>query len=141
VQGHVFWDMETWMYPAIMMLRPDMGRDMLSYRIHGIVPAIIRAAEGGYAGARFPWESAQTGVEVTPVICIPCRENQQHITGDIAFAARQYVSATRDLEWLKTPQAGTVFTGYDFIRHMAQFWNSRPLLNQTTDRYDINGRI
>ena len=47
--------------------------------------AQARAASGGYNGARFPWESAYTGAEVTPDICIPCRENQQHITSDIAF--------------------------------------------------------
>lgn len=46
--GHVFWDMETWMYPAILMLRPDLARQMLSYRINGMVPAFQRAASGGY---------------------------------------------------------------------------------------------
>ena len=40
---------------------------------------------------RFPWESAYTGAEVTPDLCVACRENQQHITGDIAWAARSLV--------------------------------------------------
>lgn len=31
--GHVFWDQETWMYPALLLLRPDLAREMLGYRI------------------------------------------------------------------------------------------------------------
>lgn len=138
-QGHVFWDMETWMYPGILMLRPDLARDMLSYRISLMDPAFERAATGGYNGTRFPWESALTGIEVTPVICPACGENQQHITGDIAFAARQYLSATRDEDWLTQTQAGTNYTGMDFLLEMARFWNSRPSFNATKQRYDING--
>ena len=30
--GHVFWDAETWMYPGILMFRPDLAKEMLSYR-------------------------------------------------------------------------------------------------------------
>lgn len=138
-QGHVFWDMETWMYPGMLMLRPDLARDMLSYRINLMDPAFERAAAGGYEGTRFPWESALTGIEVTPVICPACGENQQHITGDIAFAARQYLSATRDEDWLTQTQAGTNYTGMDFLLEMARFWNSRPTFNATKQRYDING--
>ena len=76
---------------------------------------------------------------MTPDICVPCRENQQHITGDIAYAARQYVSATRDVAWLNTPQADTPHSGMDFIMAMADFWRSRPTYNETTQRYDIKG--
>ena len=101
---------ETWMYPPILVFRPDLAKAMLGYRIQGIGEAQQRAAEGGYQGARykitipvlfvldqsphvhrFPWESAYTGAEVTPDLCVACRENQQHITGDIAWAARSLV--------------------------------------------------
>jgi hypothetical protein len=49
---------------------------------------------------RFPWESGFTGAEVTPDCCPETSENQQHITADIAYAARQYLALTNDLEWL-----------------------------------------
>jgi len=49
---------------------------------------------------RFPWESAATGVEVTPDCCPETRKYQLHITGDISFAARQYLAATNDINWL-----------------------------------------
>ncbi|KAK6182582.1 hypothetical protein SNE40_010234 [Patella caerulea] len=132
-QGHVFWDMETWMYPGILAFRPDLANDMLSYRIYGMKEAAKRAKQGNYEGLRYPWESAFTGAEQTPDICIPCRENQQHVTGDIALAARQYFSMTQDMTWLKNQ------SGYEFIRDMGKFWKSRPTWNPVTQQYDING--
>ena len=72
---------------------------------------------------------------------IACRENEQHITGDIAFAARQYISATRDVHWLNTSVGVETnnFTGYQFIRKLAEFWYSRPSWNDIKMRYEING--
>ncbi|XP_072037392.1 protein-glucosylgalactosylhydroxylysine glucosidase-like [Amphiura filiformis] len=130
-QGHVFWDMETWIYPGMLMLQPQLAKDMLNYRINGIEEARARAALHGHKGARFPWESAFTGVEVTPDICVPCRELQQHITGDIAYAARQYVSATRDIDWLVNQR------GCEFIIDMARWWVTRAEPDPDTGRYHV----
>ncbi|KAK7482442.1 hypothetical protein BaRGS_00026259, partial [Batillaria attramentaria] len=132
-QGHVFWDMETWMYPPILVLFPDLARAMLSYRIYGGDGAAAKAHLNGYEGWQFPWESAFTGYEMTPDICIPCRDNQQHITGDVMFAARQYWSATHNEEWLQ--EEG----GINLILQTAAFWASRAEYNQGDDRYEING--
>ncbi len=71
-------------------------------------------------------------MEVTPDVCPLCRENQQHITGDIAWAARTYVSMTWDLDWLEVER------GNELILEMAKFWQSRPEFNDATERYDIN---
>ncbi|XP_072036916.1 protein-glucosylgalactosylhydroxylysine glucosidase-like [Amphiura filiformis] len=129
--GHVFWDMETWMYPGMLMLQPQSAKDMLSYRISVIDEARARAALDNHEGARFPWESAFTGVEVTPDACVPCRELQQHITGDIAYAARQYVSATRDIDWLVNER------GCEFIIDMARWWATRAEPDPDTGRYHV----
>ncbi|CAF4456403.1 unnamed protein product, partial [Adineta steineri] len=80
---------------------------------------------------RFPWESARTGVDVTPDCCPEVRLYQMHITGDIAFAARQYVAATGDQNWLKSERGG------DLIYETARFWASRVTYNPTRDQYDI----
>jgi trehalose/maltose hydrolase-like predicted phosphorylase len=60
---------------------------------------------------------------------------QLHITGDIAFAARQYVSATRDIDWLINQQ------GNDLIQNIANFWSSRMSYNSTKAQYEIKGSI
>lgn len=93
----------------------------------------------GVQGTRFPWESAYTGAEVCPSGFIG-RETQQHITGDIAFAARQYISATRDVNWLTSRQPTNQYSGFDFILEMGRFWYSRPTYNSTKEKYEINGK-
>ncbi|XP_070540414.1 protein-glucosylgalactosylhydroxylysine glucosidase-like [Ptychodera flava] len=117
-QGHSFWDTETWMFPTMLMFYPTLGKDILSYRWHVREEARRRAGCHWHLGTRYPWEGAYTGAEVTPDCCIPTRENQQHISSDIAFAARQYISATRDIEWLND-------WGCNFTREIANFWQSR----------------
>ncbi|CAF0931640.1 unnamed protein product [Didymodactylos carnosus] len=67
--GHSFWDTETWMYPAILMFYPTLAKDILSYRIALKDSAIDNAIIFNYTGWRFPWESARTGVDVTPECC------------------------------------------------------------------------
>ena len=37
---------------------------------------------------------------MTPDCCPETRKYQHHITGDISFAARQYLAATGDVNWL-----------------------------------------
>ncbi|XP_076437374.1 protein-glucosylgalactosylhydroxylysine glucosidase-like [Babylonia areolata] len=132
-QGHVFWDMETWMYPPIAALFPSLARAMLSYRIYGGEGARAKAREHGYEGWQFPWESAFTGYEMTPLICVPCREYEQHITGDVAFAARQFWALTRDARWLQEEGGVSLFA------NTARFWADRAQFNEVEDRYDING--
>ena len=46
--------------------------------------------------------------------------------------ARQYVSATRDMLWLKKEK------GYELIMKLAEFWSSRITYNQENKRYEIN---
>lgn len=30
--GHVFWDMDLWMYPGILAIDPDLGESLVEYR-------------------------------------------------------------------------------------------------------------
>ena len=60
-QGHVLWNMETWIYPTMLMFQPDTAKEMLNYRINRMDEAYERARENGYEGLQFPWESALTG--------------------------------------------------------------------------------
>ncbi len=77
---------------------------------------------------------------MTPDLCPLCRENEQHITGDVSWGARTFLSATRDLEWLAEIAPGTDLTGEEFIHEMAAFWESRPTFNDEKGQWEINGR-
>ena len=80
---------------------------------------------------RYPWESARTGIDVTPYCCPSGRLYELHITGDIAFAARQYFAATGDKDWLLNGFGG------DLIYQTAQFWSSRAVYSDTKNQYEI----
>ena len=102
-QGHSFWDTEIWMYPSILALHPDQGLELLNYRLERLNSALKHAEAGGFSGARFPWESALTGSEVCPDFAAETRDNQIHISADVSFAAKQYLSVTGKLDWFNGP--------------------------------------
>ena len=65
-EGHVFWDADVFVLPALAAIRPASARAMLEYRIRRLPAARELAKAYGHAGARFPWESAGDGRDVTP---------------------------------------------------------------------------
>lgn len=127
--GHSFWDTEVWMLPSILLLQPKWSAELLNYRYAMRTAARDNANKTGYKGYRYPWESAYTGVDVTPESIYA--ENEQHITADIGYALRQHFFATHDFEWFRT-------VGCDLAYGLAQYWESRVQWNETTNRYDIN---
>ncbi|CAF0972643.1 unnamed protein product [Rotaria sp. Silwood1] len=119
--GHSFWDTETWI----------LAKEILSYRIALGDSAAENARLLGYEGWRFPWESARTGVDVTPDGYLDIALYQHHITGDIAFAARQYIAATGDQRWLISEHGG------DLIYEIARLWASRVVYSNEKKQYEI----
>ena len=65
-QGHVFWDSDVFVLPFLAATHPPAARAMLEYRLRRLDAARAAAAREGYSGARFPWESAREGEDVTP---------------------------------------------------------------------------
>jgi trehalose/maltose hydrolase-like predicted phosphorylase len=114
-QSHIFWDAETWMYPSVMIVLPVIAAAIDSYREKLLAGAKAYAAAGGYAGARFPWESAASGGEESPP---PYATLEQHISSDVALAQWQYFLATGDKAWL-------AHDGYPVLAGVADFWASR----------------
>jgi trehalose/maltose hydrolase-like predicted phosphorylase len=125
--GHVFWDADVFVLPALAALRPAAARAMLEYRIRRL-PAARRTAERlGLRGARFPWESAGDGSDVTPrevrgrgdaIIPITTGPHEEHIVADIAWAASHYAAWTGDEDFLTG-------AGADLVIETARFWASR----------------
>ncbi|XP_070568257.1 protein-glucosylgalactosylhydroxylysine glucosidase-like isoform X1 [Ptychodera flava] len=129
-QGHVFWDMETWMYPTMLMFYPSLAKKMLLYRTLHLDAAKANAKDFGCTGAKFPWESAYTGLEVDPAP--DTRDYEQHITGDIAFAIQQYIAATNDIDFIAAKR------GFDTVESIAEFWKCRAKWNATRNKYEIH---
>lgn len=130
--GHVFWDTEIWMYPAILVLHPEMAKSMVEYRFQRLAAAKQNAFNHGFKGAMFPWESAGTGVEETPVWALS-GPFEHHITACVGIAAWNYYCVTQDKEWLKEK-------GYPLLKETALFWTSRVERNGP-GKYDIKNVV
>lgn len=80
----------------------------------------------------FPWESAESGVEETPVWALS-GPFEHHITADVAIAAWNYYAVTGDKEWLRQK-------GYPILSATADFWASRVERNGP-GQYDIKNVV
>ncbi len=130
--GHVFWDTELWMYPALLLTHPELGKSLVEYRFQRLEAAKRNAFGKGYQGAMFPWESAATGVEETPVWALS-GPFEHHITACVAIAAWNYYCVTQDKTWLREK-------GWPILSATADFWASRVERNGP-GRYDINNVV
>ena len=130
--GHVFWDAELWMFPALLVLHPEMAKSMIEYRYERLKEAEHNAFAHGYKGAMFPWESAASGNEETPVWALS-GPFEHHITADVAIAAWNYFAVTQDTNWLREK-------GFPIIKDCADFWVSRVEKNGP-GHYDIKNVV
>ncbi|MGD9701973.1 MAG: glycosyl hydrolase family 65 protein [Acidimicrobiia bacterium] len=125
--GHVFWDADVFVLPVLAAVRPAAARAMLEYRIRRLPAARATAEAEGLRGARFPWESARDGTDVTPRIARGRRDelipiltgrHEEHIVADVAWAALEYSAWTGDAGFLTGP-------GRDLVLDTARYWASR----------------
>jgi trehalose/maltose hydrolase-like predicted phosphorylase len=130
--GHVFWDADLWMYPALLVLHPEIARSMVEYRFERLAAAKRNAFSHGYKGAMFPWESAASGAEETPVWALS-GPFEHHITACVGLAAWQYYCVTQDKDWLREK-------GWPVISATADFWASRVERNGP-GHYDIKNVV
>lgn len=132
--GHVFWDMETWMYPALLAQYPDIAETADAYR-QKLLPAAESAAAAlstpaqPIKGAKFPWESSLTGKESIPP-GNPEGNDEIHIDSDIALAQWQYYEATGDTGWLRDK-------AWPVLKDIADYWATRAVPD-AAGGYDID---
>ncbi|MFF4403538.1 discoidin domain-containing protein [Streptomyces sp. NPDC001404] len=118
--GLVFWDAETWMYPALLATSPDLARTVVDYRYRTLAGARENARRLGYRGLFYPWNSGSKGdlaQECHSVDPPHCR-TQIHLQSDISLATWQYYLATGDTDWLRT-------RGWPVMQGIAEFWAGR----------------
>ena len=139
--GHVFWDMDIFNLPLFTFCFPEVARNLITYRYRTLPGARKKAAERGFLGAMYAWESAETGEEATPKWTAPdpvsgersrilCGETEQHASADVAYAIWQYYQVTGDIELLLS-------RGAEIIIDTARFWSSRATWNEAKNAYEI----
>ena len=132
--GHVFWDSDTWMFPALLLTHPDVAHSLVAFRSRTLGAAQANASANGFHGAMYPWEADDRGHETTPHFAAQNASSEIHVNGDVALAQWQYFLATGDSAWLARE-------GFPVIRATADFWASRATYDSTRARYDINNVV
>ena len=136
--GHIFWD-ELFIFPFLAFRFPTIARSLLLYRYRRLDKARELARQSGYCGAMFPWRSATTGREETPLLqlnlysghLMPDHTNlQRHIGAIIAYSVCSYVEMSGDHVFLAE-------YGAEMLLEIARFWASKAQFNAELDRYEI----
>jgi alpha,alpha-trehalose phosphorylase len=91
--GHSFWDMETFVLPALTYTVSDAAADALRWRQSVLDLARERARVIGRAGAAFPWRTIR-GQECSGYW--PAGTAAFHVNAAVADAARRYTWVTGD---------------------------------------------
>jgi kojibiose phosphorylase len=144
-RGHSFWDTEIFMLPLFIYTAPHIAKNLLNYRFQRLPAARAKAKANGCEGAQFPWESADTGEEVTPtwiphfadrnkLVRIWTGDIEIHISADVALAAHKYWQVTGDDAWF-------IEQGAELILDTAKFWATRAEWNTELNRYEYNDVI
>jgi len=137
-RGHAFWDTEVFMLPFFIYTRPETARALLLYRYHTLVGARQNARQTGFRGARYAWESADTGVDTTPrwtvdgVHRIWMGEEEIHVTSAVAYGLIAYVTATGD-------HALMTDYGAEILFETSRFWADR--LEAAQDGHYVLSRV
>jgi len=141
-KGHAFWDAEIFILPFHTFTAPETAKNLLLYRYRSLRGARKKAEDNGFKGAMYSWESADSGVEVTPKwgavdietgeqIRIWSGDLEIHITSDVVYSLWQYFEVTRDYDFMFR-------YGLEIMLDTSRFWASRLVYNKSEDRYEIN---
>jgi trehalose/maltose hydrolase-like predicted phosphorylase len=139
-RGHIFWD-ELYILPFINLQLPQLARSLLMYRYRRLPEARAAAAEAGYRGAMFPWQSGSNGREETQKIHLNPKSGrwlpdvshlQYHINAAIPYNVWHYYQSTGDMEFLLS-------YGAELILSAALFWSEAASYHPERDRYEIRG--
>ena len=139
-KGAIFWDSEIFLFPLFVHTQRSVARSLLRYRIESLPGAREKAAEYGYRGAFYAWESQEGGKEgctdfnVVDVfthrpVRTYFRDKQIHISADIAYAMMQYYEITGDRSLLEEG-------GAEVIMECARFYMSR--MSRQLDRAEAD---
>ncbi|HZQ55561.1 MAG TPA: hypothetical protein VFB14_25410 [Bryobacteraceae bacterium] len=132
--GHIFWDADTFMFPALVALHPELAKPMVAFRSRTLRAAQENAKKNGYKGAMYPWEAGPDGTEATPRFAFQNASSENHVNGDVALASWQYWLATGDKGWLQD-------ACWPILRDTADFWASRVHYNPKRADYEIGNVV
>ena len=140
-KGAVFWDTEMFMLPFFLSAEPETAKNLLLYRFRTLDGARRKAAENGFEGAFYAWESQETGDDACTHFNVSdvftgrpmrthFRDKQIHISAAVAHGFWSYYEQTGD--------AGIFLEGgAEVVFECARFFFSHACYKPTRGRYEF----
>lgn len=141
-RGHILWD-ELFIFPFLNFTMPEITRELLMYRYRRLPEARYMAAQAGYKGAMFPWQSGSDGREESQKIHLNPNSGrwlpdhtylQRHVNAAIAFNISQYFQTSGDTEFIS-------FYGAEMFLDIASFWASITEFDPDKQKYVIKNVV
>ncbi|MGZ4632617.1 MAG: glycoside hydrolase family 65 protein [Actinomycetes bacterium] len=139
-RGHVFWD-ELFVLPVLSLRLPGVTRSLLLYRYRRLPAARKAAADAGFCGAMFPWQSGSDGREESQRLHLnpisgrwtpDVSSLQRHVGLAVAYTVWQYVESTDDEDFLAE-------YGAEMLIEIARFFSCLTTRDHTIGRFVIRG--
>jgi beta-phosphoglucomutase family hydrolase len=139
-RGHIFWD-EVYIHPFYDLRFPEVSRALLTYRHNRLEGARAYAAEHGYRGAMFPWQTADGGEEETQEVHYNPKNDswgpdlsrrQRHVSIAVFYNAWRYARTAQDKDFLDK-------YGAELMLSIATFWGSIAQKDEADGKYHIDG--
>jgi len=138
-RGHIFWD-ELYVFPFYASYLPETARSVLMYRYRRMKKAKEYAAEYGYKGTMYPWQSGSDGSEETQIVHLnpvsgewgdDYSSLQRHVSCAIAYNIWEYFQITNDKRFLNQ-------YGAEMFLEICRFWASKTIFNKENGKYSID---
>jgi nigerose phosphorylase len=140
-KGAVFWDTEMFISPYFLYTESGVAKDFIRYRIRTLDGARRKAAEYGFRGAFYAWESQETGDDACSTHNVVdvftgrpmrtyFRDKQVHISAAVAWSIMRYVRVTGDVSVL---EEGAL----EVVLECARFYLSCAYFSPERKRYEI----
>ena len=110
--GMTFWDADTWIFPTLLALYPDLARTIVDFRGRSLPSARANARGYGLPGALYPWNDGPAQQCASPAVC---GLGEEHLSNEIALAQWQYYTATGDRRWLHDSGAPVITAIADYL--------------------------
>lgn len=143
--GHVFWDADIWVFPALALVDPEAAASISRYRLARLDGArenfrrwledgrptgtgrlgTIPTSDGNLDGLMFPWESSVSGLETVP----GPSKHQHHIGGSVV----QSLQWAADLGLVAAADVDAVTRG------VAAFYRAR--IEEGPEGYELRGTM
>lgn len=139
-RGHIFWD-ELYILPFYDLRFPEISKALLTYRYERLPGARQYAAEHGYVGAMYPWQTADGGEEETQEVHYNPKSDdwgpdlsrrQRHVSIAVFFNTWRYVHCSGDWKFMRR-------YGAEMMLSIARFWGSIAAKDPVTGKWHIDG--